>query len=83
MWHHGRWGMLNIGIGMRVGVDVVVLRRNVMPWRWIVPRHLLRALEGLRNDGMVVMIVGAGKLAGVGSTSFKVLGLPGVCRQGF
>jgi hypothetical protein len=47
------WGMLNVGIGYRVGVNVVVLRRDIMAWWWIVTRHVLEALSDLRSDGVV------------------------------
>ena len=61
-----------IGIRNGVGINIVILRREVVSWRCIVPRHFLSGLEGLRDDGAVAMIVGDGKLTGIGSTSFEL-----------
>lgn len=67
--------MLEILVRNRIGIDIVILGRNVMAW--IVSRHGCVDLSKRRKDGMILMVDGDGGLAEVGSTSFKILGCRG------
>jgi hypothetical protein len=64
--------MLNIVIRECVGINIVVLRRNVMAW--IVSRHGDNVLLDSRKDGVILIVGGDGRLAEVRSTSFRSRG---------
>lgn len=67
--------MLDILVGNRIWIDIVILRRNVVAR--IVSRHGCIDLSKGAMMGMILMVDGDGRLAEVGSTSFKILGCRG------
>lgn len=58
---YDRRAMRNVGIRNDVGVDVIVLRRNVIAW--IVSGHLQLLLKGRRKDGLLLIVGGDERLA--------------------
>jgi hypothetical protein len=54
---------LNTWVWNRVGIEVVVLRRNVMAW--IVSRHGYKRSQNMRKDGVILIVDGDERLAQV------------------
>jgi hypothetical protein len=53
--------MLDIRVRISIGIDIIVLRRNVMVW--IVSRHDYIVLQDRRRDGVILIVDGDGRLA--------------------
>lgn len=74
MWDHGWWGMLTVWILYRVGVDIVVLRWDIVARR-IVSRHDGTAVKERRSRGVVVVgdgTLGINVIQGLGLQGFEV-----------
>jgi hypothetical protein len=64
--------MLNIRIRVRVGINIVVLRGDIVAC--IVSRHGCIGLSDRRKDGVILIVDGDGRLAEMRSTSFRSRG---------
>jgi hypothetical protein len=71
--------MLNIRIRVCVGINIVVLRRNIVAW--IVSRHDCIVLPDRRKDEVILIVDGDGRLAEMRSTSFRSRGAGGRGRS--